>query len=205
MLNVVFIYLSIFVIVFFLALVFQTQPLVQCKYWDITVENSWIYDHQWSAAYLDTQNIVSTQFSSHSRWICVDIVCLCAVPSLCVFQDLRKRRSVWKHISLSNDTEALAVDAFKKQCYMKVNRAIKRFPKRQCGSRDVLAVPQRGSGAQKYILGALKTKLDEVEIGASRDLIHEAVHYTDILKNSHLTLCTHIFASYGYDDKCLSL
>lgn len=43
----------------------------------------------------------------------------------------RTCRSVWKHISPSNDTEALRCDAFKKQCYMKVNMAIKSFLKRR--------------------------------------------------------------------------
>lgn len=59
---------------------------------------------------------------------------------LCLFQDFRKRRSIWKHISHSNDTEALAVDAFKKQCYIKVNRAIKWFFKRKPVRRFALAM-----------------------------------------------------------------
>lgn len=71
----------------------------------------------------------------------------------CVFQDLRERRSVWKHISHSNDTEALRCDAFKKQCYMKVNMAIKSFLKRRPARQQTSALPlqltlRRDAGAR---------------------------------------------------------
>lgn len=98
------------------------------------------------------------------------------------------------------------MDAFKKQCYMKVNRAIKWFLKRQCGNREVPALLWAeltmgyGSGARAgfnaennglYIFWSKheKTKLAELESGASRDGIHEAVHYPEInhLKNAALT------------------
>ena len=97
-------------------------------------------------------------FSASKSTINANMLRLCVFPRLCFFQDFCKRRSVWKHISHSNDTEALAVDAFKKQCYMKVNRAIKWFLKRQCGTREVPAalwaelVPRHGSGARLGLL-----------------------------------------------------
>lgn len=141
------------------------------------------------------------------KLIHANILCLLGFLRLCVFQDFCKRRSVWKHISHSNDTEALAVDAFKKQCYMKVNRAIKWFLKRQCGTREVPAslwaelAPRYDSGAQVgynagnnslYIFWGEheNTNLAELECGAPRDWIHEAAHYPEIShpKNAALTL-----------------
>lgn len=118
-------------------------------------------------------------FTQNYLHIKTNILCLLAFLVLCFFQDFCKRRSVWKHISHSNDTEALAVDAFKKQCYMKVNRAIKWFLKRQCGTREVPALlwawtwyAPYGSGAQVgfaennglyiFLRRALKDKIGRV-------------------------------------------
>lgn len=150
-----------------------------------------------SSCILKIQNTVFGKLSAYRSFICANILRLWAFLRPCVFQDFCKRRSLWKHISRSNDTEPLAVDAFKKQCYMKVNRAIKWFLKRQCGTRELPAslwaelALRYGSGAQVginaennalYIFWGEheKTKLAELESGASRDRIHEAVHYADI-------------------------
>lgn len=137
-----------------------------------------------------------SHFIAQKHPICANIRRLWAFPWICVFQDFCERRSVWKHISHSNDTEALAVDAFKKQCYMKVNRAIKWFLKRRRVTREVIRFDPRSCASWRERRLALllqimvfmyffrgkheKTKLAELERRASRDGIHEAVHCPDI-------------------------